>query len=197
VQYAAATRKPSKDKALRVAAATVAAANEFCALFGFDPFPEVDPAALAELAALRKVQEEQAEARRAAAREAKLAATLADMEAWKAGGVASPYSFYEFRAECGDLLRMSPDGVQVETSQRVTVPLADVQRWLPTLLPLIQGGTDYTFDGLVIPTFGGFPVYRVEAEGTLVVGCHRFHRAEVERFLTTLQTAPTDAAAVE
>ena len=189
-RYTQATRRPSKDKALREAAATVEAANEFCALFGFERFPDVDPEAMAILSAQKQEREAQAEALRAAAREADLVEVRADMEAWKAGGDVSPYRFYSFREECGDLLRMSTDGFRVETSQRVEVPIADVKRWLPTLLPLVQAGVAHTFDGLIIPTFGGFPVYRVEASGTLVVGCHRFLRVEIERFLNTLPSTP-------
>lgn len=85
-------------------------------------------------------------------------------------------------------LRVSPsDPETVETTHGATVPLDHVKRAIPGVLAAVRAGRDWTPKNDI--RLGHYTVRGVTAEGTLTVGCHRFERAEVERFAAEVLAA--------
>ena len=87
-----------------------------------------------------------------------------------------------------DGLRLAPTGLTVSTTQGLVVPADDCRRaW-----PLIKRFYDSKYsDDLVLTEaqsqrFGQFQLSRIDKDGTVVVGCHRFKRWMVERLASQL-----------
>lgn len=78
-------------------------------------------------------------------------------------------------------LRLSADG-DVETSQGARVPLAHVKRAWRLIVKCWQEGIAPPVDARI----GHYPLDRIDAAGTVFVGCHAFSLAEVERFAAVL-----------
>lgn len=84
--------------------------------------------------------------------------------------------------------RMRLKGDTVETTLGAKVPAADVCRWRKKVLRLIEWAQaqkkDVMFGEGNVPEvkFGNYKVNRVTAQGTLIVGCHRFSPEEIHRF---------------
>lgn len=78
-------------------------------------------------------------------------------------------------------LRLSADGLTVETSQGADAPLEHVLRALPFVLECLQHGRAWQPNGHTIH-LGHYAVRSIDADGTLRVGCHVFAKSEVLRF---------------
>ena len=161
----------------------VAEANRYAETFGLATrfeAPAVDRAALKERIA-RKAEKDRIEnARRERQREDVRKAALADyrdkLSRWLAGeSVSVPY----FYPKAPDYLRI--EGEEAVTTQGARVPLEHVRRVLPVVLGLIREGRTYEANGHTIH-LGHYSLDRITAEGTVIAGCHRFERGEVERF---------------
>jgi len=83
-------------------------------------------------------------------------------------------------------LRICPtDSTTVETSHGATVPLSHIQRVLPAVLRIIAdvvaSGQEWRSNGQSIK-IGYYTLNRIDTEGTVYAGCHRFEYSEVQRF---------------
>ncbi len=93
-------------------------------------------------------------------------------------------------------LRIDPsDPATVHTTQGATVPLSDVQNALPVILRgienVIASGQAWHSNGQSIRV-GHYTLDRIESDGTVVIGCHRFERVEVQRFAGVVDKLETD-----
>lgn len=81
--------------------------------------------------------------------------------------------------------RMRLNGDTVETTLGANVPLEHVKKLVPMILKRIEAGEPW------VPTqdlrLGHYRISRLDADGTLTVGCHRFPKEEVIRFAKVLE----------
>ena len=70
---------------------------------------------------------------------------------------------------------------EVETTLGARVPLEHVQKVAPLVLLLLKEGRTYKKNGHTIH-LGNYTLDEITAEGDVIAGCHRFDRAEIERF---------------
>lgn len=80
-----------------------------------------------------------------------------------------------------DYLRLSEDGLTVETSRSAKVPLEHVRKVWPLVLRLLTTGQTYKHNGHTIH-LGHYQLDEITADGTITAGCHRFTKAEVLAF---------------
>lgn len=132
-----------------------------------------------------------AQKRAKAAAQKKLKAMVADatkvLEEWLEGGHRG--GMHNCQQVLGtDGLRLGSTGLTVDTTQGLVVPADDCRRaW-----PLIKRFYDSKYsDDLVLSEaqsqrFGNFQLSRIDKDGTVVVGCHRFKRWMVERLASQL-----------
>lgn len=95
-----------------------------------------------------------------------------------------------------DGLRLGETGLTVTTTQGLVVPAEDCRRAWPLIQRVykaqdekrgpIELFRDATTDK---PRFGQFELSRIEKNGTVVVGCHRFARWMVEHLAAQLEKA--------
>ena len=83
-------------------------------------------------------------------------------------------------------------GDTCETSQGATVPLAHVQRAMPLIARMANIAVN---NGEVVKPehdirLGHYRLDRFEADGTVVIGCHRFEHDEVRRIAAMLKDLP-------
>ena len=76
-------------------------------------------------------------------------------------------------------------GDYAETTQGARVPLEHVLRVAPVVLALIRGGKTYKKNGHTIH-LGTYTLDEITEDGTVIAGCHKFSREEVERFAKTI-----------
>jgi hypothetical protein len=81
------------------------------------------------------------------------------------------------------VVNKSEDNVSeyVQTTQGAEVPLEHVLRVAPIVLALIRGGKTYKKNGHTIH-LGTYTLDEITEDGTVIAGCHKFSREEVERF---------------
>ncbi len=105
------------------------------------------------------------------------------LAAWIAGeSVSLPHVY-----GAADYLRVKPGNAAiVETSRHVEVERGHVERVLPVVLGYLRTGKTYQQNGHTIHV-GPFALDQITADGTVIVGCHRFERREVLRFANVLQ----------
>jgi len=77
-------------------------------------------------------------------------------------------------------------GDTVETSHGARVPIEHVKRAMPIVLRIIERGEIYQRNGHTIH-LGDYAIDRIDADGTVVVGCHQFAKDEVVRFSKLLE----------
>ncbi|AUM59696.1 hypothetical protein HOS55_gp094 [Pseudomonas phage PMBT3] len=146
----------------------------------------------AAMSSLSAKEEARIKRERAAAekkRKAQVGTVTAELEAWFNGERAT-HGMHNVRQILGtDGLRLGPTGLTVDTTQGLVVPAEDCRRaW-----PLIKRFYDSKYsDGLVLTEaqsarFGNFQLSRIEKDGSVVVGCHRFARWVVERLASQLE----------
>jgi hypothetical protein len=87
-----------------------------------------------------------------------------------------------------DYARIS--GNDLETTRGARVPLEHAQRALPLILRVMASGKEWHTNGHTIH-LGHYSVTSISADGVLVIGCHRFARAEVARIAKMLESVPT------
>lgn len=176
----------SADAAIRAmnqAAALAHEANQYAEFFGRRwriKVPEWSPEARERLRAKAARQAARDKAKRAAAAR-KAAAQLAEARAnWRAG-IASGYTGPGARYTSGPvMLRLSADRERIETSRGAEIPAS----LAPMVWELVQetrrkgDGFDFT-DYANRPRLGHFTLDRIEADGSIVAGCHEISYAEL------------------
>lgn len=94
-----------------------------------------------------------------------------------------------------DGLRLGDTGLTVTTTQGLVVPAEDCRRAWP-LIQRVYKAHDTKASSVELtlelragtkPRFGQFELSRIEKDGTVVVGCHRFKRWMVERLAVELE----------
>lgn len=190
--------RSNREWRIRAMEAIVSEANSYAKLFGYKPkFVALDAEALEALkikAAKEAKREEKRTAKRNAERQAQHNARMAeilakDLPAWMNGGPNVPFHLGDFTGT--DYMRLRGD--EVETSRGARVPLAHVRRAMQ-LVMAIPLGTEWHSNGHTIPV-GHYTIDRVDAAGTVFVGCHKFNRAEIERVRDLLAVTPELATA--
>lgn len=78
------------------------------------------------------------------------------------------------------------NGDTVETSQGAEAPLDHVKRAMPIVLRAVKSGKEFWPGSESTIRLGHYTLRCITAEGDVHVGCHRFTRAEVERFAALL-----------
>jgi hypothetical protein len=158
-----------------------------------------DPATIekrARDAAKRLARKGALEVARVAQARAKAAEAIAE---WRAGDLSAWQLPYEARLDAtgGAMLRISTNGMDLETSQGASVPLKHairvfqfVKSWRET-----ARGTDMTWrrNGHTIRV-GQFTVDQINADGSFRAGCHKIHWSEIEnvaRLAGVLDIAPS------
>lgn len=124
-----------------------------------------------------------------AAAKKKLAGMVAEatkiLEEWLEGGHRG--GMHNCQQVLGtDGLRLGATGLTVDTTQGLVVPAEDCRRAWPLIQRVYRGGKDIDITEAQAARFGNFALSRIEADGTVVVGCHRFKRWIVERLATQL-----------
>lgn len=116
---------------------------------------------------------------------------------WLVGNRESTVGMHRVRDILGtDGLRLGDTGLTVTTTQGLVVPAEDCRRAWPLIQRVyraqdekrgpIELFRDATTDK---PRFGQFELSRIEKDGTVVVGCHRFARWMVEHLAAQLEKA--------
>lgn len=85
-----------------------------------------------------------------------------------------------------DGLRLAPTGLTVSTTQGLVVPAEDCRRAWPLIQRVYRGEGEVALTEAQSQRFGNFQLSRIEKDGTVVVGCHRFKRWMVERLANQL-----------
>jgi hypothetical protein len=156
-------------------------ANALSAFFGWRwrlKRPEWSP----EFIAQAKTRAAKEKAKRAAETKRKEALRQADIKdritAWLAGENVSTWGY------AGPvLLRVLGDNIQ--TSRGATVPVSHAKRAWPLIKACKESATAWRSNGHSLP-IGHFNVDRIEADGTLKIGCHVIEYGELERIARTL-----------
>jgi hypothetical protein len=134
-----------------------------------------DPKRVARAAAREKARLEQEIIRDRLARE-RLAESIAKFRTGE-----PTYSMYALRHA---LLRVSADGLTVETSHGASVPVADAKRAVAFIATLkATGATYYATERFPI---GDFTLNEVFANGDIRAGCHNIEWSEIEALGKTL-----------
>lgn len=83
-------------------------------------------------------------------------------------------------------LRLTPDGLTVQTSRGAEVSASEAKQLLPLILEVRKRGEPWQAAGLNGRAVDGFAVKSIGADGSLTVGCHVIPWAEVERFAVSV-----------
>lgn len=97
-----------------------------------------------------------------------------------------------------DGLRLGDTGLTVTTTQGLVVPAEDCRRAWPLIQRVYRAQDTLAAKDILElsrgedtkPRFGQFELSRIEKDGTVVVGCHRFKRWVVEHLAKQLEEAP-------
>lgn len=152
--------------------------------------------------AMAKITEKQkaADKRAKAKKERERKAQVADMEVlmadWLVGIEKKTMGMSKVRDILGtDGLRLSGAGTSVTTTQGLVVPAEDCRRAWPLIQRVYKaqdervGPIELFRDASIDkPRFGNFELTRIEKDGTVVVGCHRFKRWVVEHLAKQLES---------
>lgn len=111
------------------------------------------------------------------------------LDEWLAGERANP-GMHRVRDILGtDGLRLGGCGLTVTTTQGLVVPAEDCRRAWPLIQRVYRGEGGAVLTEAQSARFGNFQLSRIEKDGTVVVGCHRFARWMVERLAAELEKA--------
>lgn len=85
-----------------------------------------------------------------------------------------------------DGLRLGPTGLTVDTTQGLVVPAEDCRRAWPLIKRIYERNHEVNVTPEQAVRFGSFQLSRIEKDGTVVVGCHKFKRWMVEHLADQL-----------
>lgn len=174
----AANARQRRPWLLNQAQLLVVEAREFCAFFGIrrkfkdvgnleEIKAELDATKKRKAAALAKREREQKKKQ------------AEDLEKWIAGEIGGRF----FNLDSDHMrIRKSLKGEEevVETTKNAVVPLRHVKRIAKLVLRHVKSGTHWQTNGETIRV-GEYKLSEILPDGTVVVGCHRFSKEEVER----------------
>lgn len=172
----AAKARQRRPYLLSEAQALVAEARAFCSFFGirrkFKDVGNIDEIK-AELDAIkkRKAAQEAKQKREQAKKDAER------LEKWLAGEYVGHLNLGT------DYMRINDD--QVETTKNAIVPLKDVKKVAKLVLRHVKSSKHWQKNGGHIKV-GDYELDAITSDGTVIVGCHRFARSEIERFAAVL-----------
>lgn len=108
---------------------------------------------------------------------------MARRTSWRMGETG--YFSHNSRTPHGGVM-LRVNGEQIETSQGARLPLAAA----PMVWQMVNRalGKGYT-PGLKAPSIGGYPLTRIDPDGTLVVGCHSIPYSELRSMARALNLA--------
>jgi hypothetical protein len=164
------------ESELRAAERVAAEGARYCQAFKlpkrlWPKAPDVSPEAMAAI----RERDRKARAERA---RAKAELDAAYREEWRRGK-------YRTAPDGGPtMLRVSRDGMRVETSRGAEVPVEDARRILR--LWRDRGDTSREWPHGEGPRVGQFTLREVRADGALIIGCHVFEPEELARMADTL-----------
>jgi len=171
-------RKPAAGpRAMAEMARLKQEADEFCKFFGIRKRVKV-PASLKDHEDKIRRAERAEQRRREKAQREYEEETRERMEAWLAGENVDPPQV-QF-----DRMRVVDN--EIQTTKHATVPVADVVRIAPLVLKTIYAGKHWKSNGQQIKV-GPYQLDAITSDGTVLVGCHRFQRAEIERVAQLLK----------
>lgn len=177
----------NKAKRYRELQRHVASCNAFCRFFGLAEFPAPADADMdrivAETTAKREEQEKDRRDRAAKEASLRLKRVKADLKRWLKGEAVG--SLYGLPVA---YMRLDREGNTIETTLGATVPVDHVRRLAPRILELVKAKQAYVPERDI--RFGHYRLDRIEANGTVVVGCHRFEAAEIARVAALLTIEP-------
>lgn len=149
--------------------------------------------AMAKMTEAEKVAQKREKAKKKKAREIKVAEYEILMADWLVG-LRSGALMAAQDILGTDGLRLGETGLTVTTTQGLVVPAEDCRRAWPLIQRVyraqdekvgpIELFRDATTDK---PRFGNFQLSRIEKDGTVVVGCHRFKRWIIEHLAAQLE----------
>lgn len=153
--------------------------------------------AMAKMTEAEKAAQKKAKAKKEKARKAQVAEVEVMLADWLVGLRKDTNGRRRVRDILGtDGLRLGDTGLTVTTTQGLVVPAEDCRRAWPLIQRVyraqdekvvpIELFRDATTDK---PRFGNFELSRIEKDGTVVVGCHRFSRWMVEHLAGQLEKA--------
>jgi len=202
-ELATVTRKPSRRKLLRELMGAVDDAASAAELAGIDESGDESGGVSEELYAEHRGYEAELDAQRrarGAARWARQEQAMADsrrdlptaIAEWRTTGKTLGYRLMvQCREQHGDLLRL--EAGYVHTSQNLRVSASEVKSRGSLLLGLVRRaqrqGQARDITGV---SLDGFSVNTARADGTLIVGCHEFRLAELERLARELEIEGDD-----
>lgn len=125
----------------------------------------------------RENRREKEEIRRKALAQAR-AEALGELRLWKQGGNAVGLHVLDF-----DYMRL--DGDEIETTRGARVPIDHVKRIVPLIIKMLDNGETYQRNGHSIHV-GPYVLERLDTNGVLTVGCHKFEAEELRRIAALL-----------
>lgn len=192
--------RSNREWRINALTALVIAANEYARTFGYKPRFAVPSDTDLEALKLKAQQEAKRDAAKHAKRNAEMevqrqaAITKFNAETlpiWLNGG-AVDNSYYARDYTGTDCLRVNPaESSELQSSRGAIVPIKHVRRAL-RLITAIPAGTAWHSNGHTI-SVGHYTIDEVTEDGTVIVGCHQFSRAEVERIASVLASVPATA----
>lgn len=133
---------------------------------------------------LKKAQAAEAARKRQAEKE-RVRKAQEDIDLWKRGELS--HLGYRLDAAYARI-----EGDEVVTSQSARVPLEHAKKAWPILKRIIESGSTYQQNGHSIK-LGVYTVTSIDAQGTLIIGCHKFQKDEVVRIGALIESAPEPA----
>lgn len=166
--------------------------NEFAAFFGLQHTPiTIDgiDAAIAEQKIIHAAYLAEQEERRKAEEAERTTRLMEALPIWL-NGEGSQYHSLSYLPTA--YLRLVPGNpAETETTRGARVPTSHIRRIMPAVLRNIETGAAVPE---VSPRWvlGHYQVNSIEADGTVVAGCHRFAADEVRRFADVLAAVPVE-----
>lgn len=150
--------------------------------------------AMAKMTEKQKAADKRAKAKKERERKAQVAEVEVFLADWLVGIRKDTNGMHRVRDILGtDGLRLSGAGTSVTTTQGLVVPAGDCRRAWP-LIQRVYKAQDAKATPVELfdldadkPRFGNFELSRIERDGTVVVGCHRFKRWMVEHLAKQLE----------
>lgn len=154
--------------------------------------------AMAKLTEKQKAADKRAKAEKEKKRKAQEGEVTKALNEWLTGERKDTTGMRRVQDILGtDGLRLGETGLTVTTTQGLVVPAEDCRRAWPLIQRVYRAqDTLAARDVLELsrgedtkPRFGNFELSRIEKDGTVVVGCHRFKRWIVEHLAKQLEEA--------
>lgn len=143
--------------------------------------------AMAKMTEKQKAADKRAKAQKEKVRKAQEGEVTKALNEWLLGERGNQ-GMHRVRDILGtDGLRLGETGLTVTTTQGLVVPAEDCRRAWPLIQRVYRGEGGVVLTEAQQARFGNFQLSRIEKDGTVVVGCHRFSRWMVEHLAAQLE----------